>query len=122
MANQKAESQAKEISELFVGNDEAKELARAMAREAIEKMKAEVRANPAARACARARLSPGERHPAEPPPRASAAHAHRNPTRKNSRARLARSPHLALVAVHRHEGGDGPQIQLANGGEQAPAI
>ena len=34
MANQKAESQAKEISELFVGNDEAKELARAMAREA----------------------------------------------------------------------------------------
>merc|ERR1712046_523345 len=40
-ANQKADGQAKEIAELFVGNDEAKELARAMAREAIEKMKAE---------------------------------------------------------------------------------
>ena len=55
MANQKAESQAKEISELFVGNDEAKELARAMAREAIEKMKAEVRARPRRAPVARVR-------------------------------------------------------------------
>ena len=71
MANQKAESQAKEISELFVGNDEAKELARAMAREAIEKMKAEVRANPAARVRARASRRDGTRpsHPAPSCPR-----------------------------------------------------
>merc|ERR1711998_641559 len=41
LANQKAEGQAKEIADLFIANDEAKELARAMAREAIEKMKAE---------------------------------------------------------------------------------
>jgi hypothetical protein len=41
-ANGRADQMSDKIDELFVSNEEAKELARAMAREAMEKMKAEV--------------------------------------------------------------------------------
>jgi len=40
-SNGRADQMSDKIDELFVSNEEAKELARAMAREAMEKMKAE---------------------------------------------------------------------------------